>query len=194
MKIDRRRTHILLLLFTSLVSCQTTSANTAAQSKTIAGSSGVGDSSQSAPGIRAAPVGTEHAPVDGKDGMPHEGPFIQTEGDRSRQKGSDTEEVLGGKVLPSGTPKTNDGVMDDPSRKGPLAGQRGTEGGVTEKSKDGQIVDRQPQKPKEQPPLPHSEKERTKGADGETVVIEEDGTKKILTVWHETTARSPMLT
>ena len=182
MKIDRRRTHVLLLLLTSLASSQSTSANAAAEAKSLAAPRAVGDSSQPAAGIRAAPVGTEHAPVDGKDGMPHEGPFIETEGDRSRKKGSDQEETLGGKVLPSGTPKTNDGVMDDPARRGPLAGTRGTEGGVTEKTKDGQIVDRQPQRPKEQPPLPHSEKEKAQGSEGEAVFIEEDGTKKTLTV------------
>jgi Ca2+/H+ antiporter, TMEM165/GDT1 family len=142
-------------------------------------------------GLRAAgPIGTEHAPVDGKDGMPHEGPWIQTETDRKNQKSkdSDGEEVLvySSKTTSTFTtdmPQFNDGVMDDRNRKSPQEGTRGTEGGVSEKSKDGQIVEKKPEQPKEAPPLPHSETEKMKSTqEDEAKKVSEDGSKKPYTV------------
>lgn len=123
---------------------------------------------------------TKDAPVDGKDGRPHAGPFVETnaERDRKKAKGSGEEDVVaatkpfskdpttgkeGGKI-----PETNDGVMDDPNRKGPKEGTRGTEGGISEKSKEklaqegdaaGPKPEKKPDPPKEAPPLPHSEQE-----------------------------------
>ena len=48
--------------------------------------------------------------------------------------------------------------MDDPHRAGPKEGTRGTEGGVSEKGKEGQLTsEKVPGGPKEAPPLPHSE-------------------------------------
>ena len=113
-------------------------------------------------------------PIDGKDGRPHTGPFVETSAERDRkkakEKGNDKKLSAGEKPLsnpiPSGTPDTNDGVMDDPYRKGPKEGTRGTEGGISEKSreKEGQLASigdegKKPDPPKEVPPLPHSEQE-----------------------------------
>jgi len=126
-------------------------------------------------------LGTKDAPVDGKDGRPHLGPFVETsaERDRKKAKGSGDDEKIK-KPVPSSIsgggassddgwkmPETNDGVMDDPNRSGPKEGTRGTEGGISEKSKDkkeglleGTKAEKKPDPPKEVPPLPHSEQEK----------------------------------
>lgn len=123
-------------------------------------------------------IGTKDAPVDGKDGRPHLGPFIETGAERDRKKAKEAGED--GAALkpppvdlpagaPKNTPETNDGVMDDPHRTGPKEGTRGTEGGITEKSKEGKAgssestkLEKKPDPPKEAPPLPHSEEEKLK--------------------------------
>ncbi|KAJ5816343.1 hypothetical protein N7447_008576 [Penicillium robsamsonii] len=117
--------------------------------------------------------GPPDVPVDGKDGKPHAGPWVETNADRDSKivKGSDdngsvstksdiklsSSEHLStedGKVIPH----SNGGVMDDPYRAGPREGTRGTEGGVSEKGKGNQLVsEKVPGGPKEAPPLPHSE-------------------------------------
>lgn len=122
-------------------------------------------------------VGTKDAPVDGKDGRPHLGPFVETGAERDRKKAKESgEDATVSKAVPSsiaGTvlnddgsklPETNDGVMDDPNRTGPKEGTRGTEGGITEKSKDrsdglsdGAKLEKKPDPPKEIPPLPHGD-------------------------------------
>lgn len=124
-------------------------------------------------------VGTKDAPVDGKDGRPHLGPFVETGAERDRKKAKESgDEAKVSKAVPSAIasgalsddvskmPETNDGVMDDPNRTGPKEGTRGTEGGITEKSKDrkegqtdGAKPEKKPDPPKEIPPLPHSEQE-----------------------------------
>lgn len=112
-------------------------------------------------------VGTKDAPVDGKDGRPHLGPFVETTAERDRKKlkesgdGVPKQKELGGSSS-EGLPVSNDGVMDDPNRKGPKEGTRGTEGGISEKTKDGKEdkkdgTEKKPDPPKEAPPLPHSE-------------------------------------
>ena len=115
-------------------------------------------------------VGTSVAPVDGKDGKPHSGPWVETDAERDRKKAQES-----GRPKPSkGTgksassadgwslPETNNGVMDDPNRKGPKEGTRGTEGGISEKTKEDKedkkdSTEKRPDPPKEAPPLPHSE-------------------------------------
>lgn len=125
-------------------------------------------------------LGTKDAPVDGKDGRPHSGPFIETGAERDRKKAKEAGDEISSKKpppvdLPAGapkdTPETNDGVMDDPHRTGPKEGTRGTEGGITEKSKeakgatlDSSKSEKKPDPPKEAPPLPHSEEKNLKGA------------------------------
>lgn len=119
-----------------------------------------------------AAVGTREAPIDGNDGMPHQGPFV----DSRRNRGNDDVQidVLGESpddiVLLDGKPflEPHDGVMDDPDRPRPKEGTTGTEGGVSEKAKErkaredqtGGKADNIPEGPKEVPPLPQNEEER----------------------------------
>lgn len=173
MKIDRRRAPLLFLLLASVVSCdniQTSHGRLAKRDPVPAVDKGT-----------SGPVGTEHAPVDGKDGMPHEGPWIETETDRKNQKMKDVgEEAADYTTSTSSTkemPDSNDGVMDDRNRKAPTDGTRGTEGGVSQRGKDGKPVGKEPNRPKEARPLPPSEKQRMGKADDsddETVVGESD--------------------
>ncbi|KAI4194795.1 MAG: hypothetical protein LQ350_007565 [Teloschistes chrysophthalmus] len=149
------------------------------------------DASSSVPSSLAKPntestVRTKDAPVDGKDGRPHQGPFVETSAERDRKKAKesgDVETTSASKKAPStkkakeashkdgwkeDLPETNDGVMDDPNRAGPREGTRGTEGGISEKSRDGKVEgdagltksEKKPDPPKEAPPLPHGEQEK----------------------------------
>ncbi|PBP28544.1 hypothetical protein BUE80_DR000555 [Diplocarpon rosae] len=176
MKFRRRPAPLLLLLLPSLASALAAAAqeDTPTLSKKT-----------QAPDALAAPplptsvidvasksrfdVGTKDAPVDGKDGKPHAGPWVGTEKskpsgeeEKALGKGRESEVIIvdGEKI-----PQSNDGVMDDPSRQLPKQGTTGTEGGVSErnkaqKAKEGQTgerVEKTPESPKEAPPLPHSE-------------------------------------
>jgi hypothetical protein len=124
-------------------------------------------------------IGTKDAPVDGKDGKPHAGPFVGSEKDAKKSKSSsDDGELVVGKEdwadlkAPDGgkIPPVNDGVMDDPNRELPKQGTTGTEGGVSEKDKvrkakegqTGEKLEKKPDSPKEAPPLPVSEQGRLK--------------------------------
>ncbi len=148
------------------------------------------------PHIAAVKIGTKDAPVDGKDGKPHAGPFVETAAERERKKAKDSGEgkgeSTGTKPLPkplkappggglhsedSKIPVSNDGVMDDPNRASPKEGTRGTEGGVTEKDRDrkaqegqmGAKPEKKPDSPKEAPPLPHGEEQKLTAKEGEEV-------------------------
>jgi hypothetical protein len=125
-------------------------------------------------------------PVDGKDGRPHTGPFVETSADRDRKKAKDSGDedrpATGkkpGPVDPTDSdgstgplPKSNDGIMDDPARELPKEGTRGTEGGISEKSRQRQgnlgedVPKKTPEEPKEAPPLPHSEQKEIASTDG----------------------------
>lgn len=146
------------------------------------------------PSGKPGPVGTQHAPVDGKDGKPHAGPFIETAAERDRKKAKEAGEEeaplkpvsqpLKDALSPDGEkiPLTNDGVMDDPDRVGPKEGTTGTEGGVSERQRVGKLgEEKKPDPPKEVPPLPHSEEQRipTKEKDAAKKEAEE---KKLLEV------------
>lgn len=120
-------------------------------------------------------VGTKDAPVDGLDGKPHAGPFVDTS--PSEKKGAAVVEDAE-KALPTSLeklkkegyasddgwaliPEKNDGVMNDPNRAAPKEGTTGTEGGVSQrtrkdKSLDSQLADLEKtvESPKEAPPLP----------------------------------------
>ncbi|GAB7349831.1 hypothetical protein MBLNU459_g0537t1 [Dothideomycetes sp. NU459] len=127
-------------------------------------------------------VGTKDAPVDGLDGKPHAGPFVDISADEKTKK-----PIAGGedikKPLPTSLkklkesaedweliPEKNDGVMDATDRKAPKKGTTGTEGGVSERTKKekgpdgliGEKTEKDPIAPKEAPPLPHSEEEQIK--------------------------------
>ncbi|RFU34848.1 hypothetical protein B7463_g1475, partial [Scytalidium lignicola] len=136
-------------------------------------------------------VGTKDAPVDGKDGKPHAGPFVGAEKDLKKPDGELEEEELVPKKPKvtkekptsdtSKIPAVNDGVMDDPNRQLPKEGTTGTEGGVSEKdkaqkeqeAKTGEKVEKKPDSPKEAPPLPPSEKAKI-----EADKNDKDGSKK----------------
>ena len=141
-------------------------------------------------------VGTSLAPVDGKDGKPHSGPWVETDAERDRKKAQESglpkpaKET--GKSASSedgwSLPETNNGVMDDPHRTGPKEGTRGTEGGISEKTKDGkedkkESIEKKPDPPKEAPPLPHGEQKSLEKQAGEDEkkskeAISQDGDKK----------------
>lgn len=125
-------------------------------------------------------MGTKDAPVDGKDGRPHEGPFVEIENLRKNGDNKETKKELpplkdrpndpsiyDGKKIP----ESNDGVMFDTNRPQPKEGTTGTSGGVSQKDKDrkakegqtGEKVENRPDSPKEAPPLPHSEEEKIMG-------------------------------
>ena len=117
--------------------------------------------------------------MDGLDGKPHAGPFVDTtpEESKSRQAGAaDASQTV--KARPTSLdkfktgsdewklediPEKNDGVMNDENRVAPKKGTTGTEGGISEKDKGRRLKgsgENKPQEPKEAPPLPHSEQER----------------------------------
>jgi len=125
-------------------------------------------------------VGTKDAPVDGLDGKPHAGPFVDITPEDKKKPAAVAEDLV--KPLPTSLsklkgseatdfgaiPEKNDGVMDDVNRLAPKEGTTGTERGVTERNKKdkavqgqtGEKAEKKPETPKEAPPLPHSEEER----------------------------------
>ncbi len=143
-----------------------------------------------------ADIGTKDAPVDGLDGKPHAGPFVDSEKDRKKPKAaSEDGELVTKKPTPTDTPmvdgkpipEVNDGVMNDPSRELPKQGTTGTAGGVSEKdqarkAQEGQTgvkVEKKPDSPKEAPPLPHSEQEKiTQGEKDAAKKAEKDAGRK----------------
>ncbi|KAI1362433.1 hypothetical protein F5Y08DRAFT_274415 [Xylaria arbuscula] len=193
MRFRQRHAPLFLLLLPSLAL-----ASPAAGAKSSKGNQGIragSDLDDSTPADSAiaskskirVDVGTKNAPVDGKDGMPHEGPFIALS-DKGRTKGidadadADDDSVPDSRDLPvlknrpsdptivngQKIPESNDGVMDDPDRKPPKRGTTGTEGGVSAKDKarkakegkTGEKAEMVPETPKEKPPMPHSEQEK----------------------------------
>ncbi|TVY34966.1 GCR1-dependent translation factor [Lachnellula occidentalis] len=191
MKFRRRPSPLLLLLLPSLVSALTVAAQDSSVQSTHTKNTAAKDSSKvdtEAPivDLNTKPkfeIGTKDAPVDGKDGKPHAGPWVGSEkdskkpdSDKPATKKEDAELVVDAKkdpkkestkVGPDGTkiPLANDGVMDDHNRAVPKTGTTGTEGGVSEKDKarkaqegqTGEKVEKTPDSPKTAPPLPHSE-------------------------------------
>ncbi|KAH8661858.1 hypothetical protein BX600DRAFT_437295 [Xylariales sp. PMI_506] len=128
-------------------------------------------------------VGTKDAPVDGKDGKPHDGPFVDPKTKSDKSDSTNPEKKLAivedlatdssafqahGKDV---TDIRDDSVMDDPHRQPPKEGTTGTEGGVSEKDKarkaqegmTGEKLEKVPETPKEVPPLPHSEEKKISG-------------------------------
>ncbi|KAF2267945.1 UPF0016-domain-containing protein [Lojkania enalia] len=133
------------------------------------------------PGSKA----TKDAPVDGLDGKPHEGPYIDDNPTIPKILPGGIEELRPEATRVSSTQgmtkeewaalqADGDGVMDDPDRT-PPKGNTGTEGGVSAKDKDrkehedktGEKLEKVPESPKEAHPLPHGEQEALK-VKGET--------------------------
>jgi Ca2+/H+ antiporter, TMEM165/GDT1 family len=139
---------------------------------------------QPASSVQSNPVGTKDAPIDGKDGKPHDGPFVETEAERDRKKAKGAADEEPAAMPSTGQAKeqttvrqSNDGVMDDPNRVGPKDGTRGTEGGMSEKFMENKAgEEKKPGPPKEAPPLPHSEQEMMKDPQGKDVedILEEE--------------------
>lgn len=187
MKFRRRPSPFLLLLLPSLASSLSaatqdsiTPANKAAQPREAAKLDPEPTPFLDVSTKSKLDVGTKDAPVDGKDGKPHAGPWVGVEKDPKKEDlkktssntKEDAELVLAtkedlAKLAPDGTkiPTVNDGVMDDPHREPPKQGTTGTEGGVSEKDKarkaqegqTGEKIEKKPDSPKEAPPLPQSE-------------------------------------
>ncbi|KAF2191176.1 UPF0016-domain-containing protein [Zopfia rhizophila CBS 207.26] len=130
------------------------------------------------PSPSPASKATKDAPVDGLDGKPHEGPYVDGKPTVPKKQPAGIEELRPGATRISSTQKLTkeewaalsgdgDGVMDDPNRVSPK-GNTGTEGGVSAKDKDrkeqedktGERVEKIPDPPKEAPLLPHGEQER----------------------------------
>lgn len=125
---------------------------------------------------RNTPKGSLDVPVDGQDGKPHAGPWVETTAERDRKVTKDTDDIDRAAVkydtkIPSTghisteegkiIPHSNGGVMDDRNRVGPKEGTRGTEGGVSEKGKENQMnAGKTPGSPKEAPPLPYGETQK----------------------------------
>lgn len=120
------------------------------------------------------------APVDGNDGRPHNGPWVETDGkvDESlpplEGRPEDPTVVDGEKI-----PESHDGVMNDPNREPPKEGTRGTEGGVSEKSskmaEEDQKGGKTPETPKEAPVDHHEEQPAPVNNAGENAPPNEDG-------------------
>ncbi|KAJ5040476.1 uncharacterized protein L3040_006132 [Drepanopeziza brunnea f. sp. 'multigermtubi'] len=168
MKFRRRPAPLLLLLLPSLASVLVVAAREDSHAVEPPVPSSTVDLSKS-----RFEVGTKDAPVDGKDGKPHAGPWVGKDNNKAlndAEKDSSKDDkpeviVIDGEKIP----QSNDGVMDDPSREKPIKGTTGTEGGVSERNKaqkaqegqTGEKVEKKPESPKGPPPLPHSEQIKT---------------------------------
>ncbi|ERS98255.1 hypothetical protein HMPREF1624_05038 [Sporothrix schenckii ATCC 58251] len=101
-----------------------------------------------------AATAPKEVPFDGKDGRPHEGPFVEIDNTRKSDSEKTSVYIDGKKV-----PESNDGVMDDKNRVAPKHGTTGMTGGVSEKDKQrkakegqtGERVENTPETPKEKP-------------------------------------------
>jgi hypothetical protein len=157
MRLPSRQASLLLLLLPALAAAVTDSTNVAPREE-----ANLPSAADAATKVRSDDT---VAPVDRNDGKPHNGPWVKTDGkvDQSLPELQNRPEdpmVVDGKKIP----QSNDGVMDDPTRKPPKEGTTGTEGGVSEKGKARKEQDggATPEAPKDHPPLPHSEQEKIK--------------------------------
>ncbi|KAK5169657.1 GCR1-dependent translation factor 1 [Saxophila tyrrhenica] len=147
--------------------------------------------------------GKENAPVDGYDGKPHLGPFVDTtpedtaaaaapgvkatteQAPKNRPADLDKWTQAGAQEWRlEEIPEKNDGVMNDETRVGPKKGTDGTAGGISEKEKERRLkgtdmVGNKPQEPKEAPPLPHSEEEYINEKGGSTKENDRSGTRVV---------------
>lgn len=173
MRLTSKQSSLVLLLLPALVAGLSTPASADNAAALSRGDKADKDAAIAIPG---RPVtGTKDAPVDGKDGKPHLGPFVDTDRpastdtkpakDSAPLKGKPKDPtIVDGKKIP----ETNDNIMADKGRQKPEEGKTGTEGGVTEKDKvrkeqedkTGEKSITKVEAPKEQPPLPHSAEEK----------------------------------
>ncbi|KAF2473296.1 UPF0016-domain-containing protein [Lindgomyces ingoldianus] len=183
MRLRAQRAPALLLLLPTLHALATTIL-TASEEKQVARAAVLPEypalSALPSPSPSPASKATKDAPVDGLDGKPHEGPYVEGKPTVPKKLPVGVEEIRPGATRISSTQQLTkeewkalggegDGVMDDPNRASPK-GNTGTEGGVSAKDKDrieqetktGGKVEKIPDPPKEAPPLPHGEQERLK--------------------------------
>lgn len=192
MILRRRRTPLLLLLLPVLASVVAGEA----QDKQVARDAAA--PSETFPPVTSLPLptstskpdpGTKDAPVDGLDGKPKQGPFVESP-TRPKKPVAHVEDLPysnaprvttnpdGQKEISSDGWKLveENGVMNDRKRPSPSKGLTGTEGGVSEKTKSkekekekddakNKPAEKKPDPPKEAPPLPHSEQERIDAKD-----------------------------
>lgn len=105
-----------------------------------------------------ATVGTKDAPVDGLDGKPHAGPFVDASSGAEKAKPVKESTVTRPKVK---TSDNEDGVMNDANRAPPRKGTTGTEGGVSEKERLSEAGGaKRPEAPKAVPVLPAGDSAR----------------------------------
>ncbi|KAK3393133.1 hypothetical protein B0H63DRAFT_11248 [Podospora didyma] len=173
MKLRHRKSPLILLLLPSLAATAVlASASVERQlGRDAVAANGRGSESITDSAAPAKKYGTKDAPVDGKDGKPHAGPFVEIEPKTPVTKDFPVLKdrpadpmIMDGKKIP----ESNDGVMDDKNRPEPKQGTTGTGGGVSEKDKErkkkesqtGAKVENKPQTPKEAPPLPQSDQEK----------------------------------
>lgn len=192
MRLRRQRAPALLLLLPVLqvlaASIPTDREETQVARASLPEDSDVSALQSAAP--NPASKATKDAPVDGMDGKPHEGPYVDDKPATPKKQPAGVEELRPGATRISTTKPTKeltkeewaalgaegDGVMDDKNRASPQ-GNTGTEGGVSAKEKNrkehedktGEKLEQVPQAPKEAPPHPHGEQEALKGEpDAET--------------------------
>ncbi|KAF1987234.1 UPF0016-domain-containing protein [Aulographum hederae CBS 113979] len=207
MKIRKRPSPLLLLLLPTLVvslSASVQSSDVASASPSLAAKAvEVADATSAQAGSVSPSTkpdkGTKDAPVDGLDGKPHAGPFVDSSPEKPNSKpAAAVEEVAPIDIPPvgpgqKGRPTKEEiqaaqefpGVMDDKNRDSPKKGTTGTEGGVTEKDKErkakehksGEKVEKRPETPKEAPPLPESDDPKPKAPKEKVVDKEVDAEK-----------------
>jgi Ca2+/H+ antiporter, TMEM165/GDT1 family len=109
--------------------------------------------------------GTKDAPVDGLDGKPHAGPFVESTKKKSSQEIEDLGD--GGETMSKEAQERvlkdtfdlpeDDGVMSDVGDREAVKGPTGTEGGVSQKDRErkekGETSEKKPEAPKEAPKL-----------------------------------------
>ncbi len=190
----------IVLLLSSLTLCGVIADLSANTPENDDGSSAASAESEAAIPPQGRPaIGTKYAPVDGQDGKPHMGAFVEVPSSSSSENidGVGREESLpGGSEGVSGAdaeptslkrlteemdsteqiPESVDGVMNEKNRMGPKEGTRGTEGGVSEKSRmQSENVEsgeaKVPYAPKEAIDTPNS------GEDGKDGTVQGDGTE-----------------
>ncbi|KAL2758474.1 hypothetical protein ACRALDRAFT_2040648 [Sodiomyces alcalophilus JCM 7366] len=163
MRLRTQPSSFLLFLVPSIVTVLAIDPSSSTETQTRAIPAGADSSVDSILKRDYTAVGTRDAPVDGNDGMPRQGPFVDSRRNRHEESPGDIVFLDGKPLL-----EPHDGVMDDPDRPRPREGTTGTEGGVSEKVKErkaqedrtGGRPDNTPESPKEAPPLPQIEEER----------------------------------
>lgn len=169
----RHRSQLVLLVIPSIATTSVLASSSLPGGERDAVPAGVGSREPgSGSSLRKFDVGTKDAPVDGKDGKPHYGPFVDLEygsSESSLRASSWKDGPLGSSAVDGRKmAESNDGVMNDKNRPEPKQGTTGTEGGVSEKDKarkmqevqTGEKVENKPQMPKEVPMMPPSNAEK----------------------------------